>query len=91
MLSLLIQLLLGGIIGWIASIIMKTNAQMGIVYNILAGIVGSFLGFWIVNGVLDLGVNENIISISGFLSSVVGAVILIYLVKLIRKIIIRQN
>lgn len=42
--DLLITLIIGGIVGWIASILMKTNGQMGIVANVVVGIVGSFLG-----------------------------------------------
>jgi uncharacterized membrane protein YeaQ/YmgE (transglycosylase-associated protein family) len=42
--SLLVTIIIGGIIGWLASIIMKTNGQMGIIANVLVGIVGAFLG-----------------------------------------------
>lgn len=43
----LIQLLIGGVIGWLASIVMKTNAQMGVVANVVVGIVGSVLGYYV--------------------------------------------
>ena len=39
-------LIIGGIVGWLASIVMKTNAQMGLIANVLVGVVGSSLGFW---------------------------------------------
>ena len=52
--GIIIWLVVGGIVGWLASIIMKTNAQMGIIANVLVGIVGSWLGFWIA-GMLGLG------------------------------------
>ena len=45
--SWIISLIIGGIVGWLASIVMKTNAQMGLIANVLVGIGGSFLGFWI--------------------------------------------
>ena len=45
--DLIITLLIGGIIGWVASIVMKSDAQMGVLANILVGIVGSFLGHWL--------------------------------------------
>jgi uncharacterized membrane protein YeaQ/YmgE (transglycosylase-associated protein family) len=45
--SWVITLIVGGIVGWLASIIMKTNAQMGIVANVVIGIVGSLLGYWL--------------------------------------------
>ena len=44
--SWIISLIIGGIVGWLASIVMKTNAQMGLIANVLVGVVGSTLGFW---------------------------------------------
>lgn len=46
--GLISALILGGIVGWLASILMKTNAQMGIIANIAVGILGSALGHWLV-------------------------------------------
>ena len=54
--DIIITLIIGGIIGWLASMIMKTDAQMGLIANIVVGIVGSFLGFWIAG---QLGFAEN--------------------------------
>jgi uncharacterized membrane protein YeaQ/YmgE (transglycosylase-associated protein family) len=51
--DLIITLIVGGIIGWLASIIMKTNAQMGLLANVIVGIVGSLLGYWLA-GVLGI-------------------------------------
>jgi len=48
----IVTLIVGGVVGWLASILMKTNAQMGIIANIVVGIIGSSLGFWLA-GVLD--------------------------------------
>jgi len=45
--GILITLVIGGLIGWVASIVMKTNAQMGLIANIIVGIVGAFLGGWL--------------------------------------------
>ncbi|HEX9638656.1 MAG TPA: GlsB/YeaQ/YmgE family stress response membrane protein [Acidobacteriota bacterium] len=47
--SFIVTLIIGGIVGWLASILMKTNAQMGILANVIVGIVGSFLGVYIAN------------------------------------------
>ena len=47
--SLLLTLIIGGIVGWLASILMKTNAQMGILANVVVGIIGSFLGVAVAN------------------------------------------
>jgi uncharacterized membrane protein YeaQ/YmgE (transglycosylase-associated protein family) len=43
----IISLIIGGIVGWLASIVMKTNAQMGWIANVLVGVTGSILGFWL--------------------------------------------
>ena len=70
--NLIIQLIVGGIIGWLASIVMKTNAQMGMIANIVVGIVGASIGAWIA---AQLGLA------GGYLVSVIGAIVLIALLK----------
>jgi len=73
----IVTLIIGGIVGWLASIVMKTNAQMGLIANILVGIVGSVVGFWIAGklGVVTEG------GFVGFLIAIVGAVLLIFILK----------
>lgn len=75
--DLVITLVVGGIIGWIASIVMGTNHQMGVLANVLVGVVGSVLGLWLAR---VLGV-----SVAGgparWLASLVGAIILIGIVR----------
>jgi uncharacterized membrane protein YeaQ/YmgE (transglycosylase-associated protein family) len=75
--SLIISLIVGGIVGWLASIIMKTNAQMGWIANVLVGVIGSALGFWIAGllGVAPTG------GIGRFLISILGAVVLILILQ----------
>jgi uncharacterized membrane protein YeaQ/YmgE (transglycosylase-associated protein family) len=73
----IVTLIIGGVIGWLASMMMKTDAQMGILGNIIVGIVGSFLGFWLA-GVLGIGAGSQI---GAYLIAVVGAVVLIGLLK----------
>ena len=70
-------LILGGIVGWLASIIMKTNAQMGLVANVLVGIVGSSLGFWLA-GLLGLAA---VGGIARLVVAVIGAALLIFLLQ----------
>ena len=45
--GLIVTLIIGGIIGWLASIVMKTNAQMGLIANVLVGVVGASIGSWL--------------------------------------------
>jgi uncharacterized membrane protein YeaQ/YmgE (transglycosylase-associated protein family) len=71
----IITLIIGGIVGWLASIVMKTNAQMGLIANVLVGVVGSSLGFWIA-GLLGLEPSGGILR---FVVAVAGAALLIFI------------
>ena len=73
----IITLVIGGIIGWLASLVMKTDAQMGLIGNVVVGIVVSWLGFWLA-GVLGIGAGS---AIAGYIIAVVGAVVLIGILK----------
>jgi uncharacterized membrane protein YeaQ/YmgE (transglycosylase-associated protein family) len=75
--NLIISLIIGGIIGWLASIVMKTNAQMGWIANVLVGIVGSAIGFWVA-GLLGLAA---VGGIARFLVAIAGAVLLIVILQ----------
>jgi uncharacterized membrane protein YeaQ/YmgE (transglycosylase-associated protein family) len=70
-------LIIGGIVGWLASIVMKTDAQMGLVANVLVGIVGSFLGFWGA-GALGIAPTGGILR---FVVALVGALVLIFILR----------
>ena len=80
--GLIIWLIVGGVIGWLASIIMRTDAQQGILLNIVVGIVGAFIGGLIFN---RGNINEAPLSLTAFLVSLVGAVILLAIVNLVRR------
>ena len=79
----IITILVGALIGWLASIIMKTNAQQGAIANILVGIVGSLLGRWLFSDVLHIGgaTVAGAFSVMGLIWGIVGAVILIFILK----------
>jgi uncharacterized membrane protein YeaQ/YmgE (transglycosylase-associated protein family) len=68
---------MGGIIGWLASMIMKTNEQMGIIANIIVGVVGSLVGHWLA-GALGIAATG---SLGAFIVSLLGAVILIVVLR----------
>ena len=70
-------IVIGGIVGWLASIVMKTNAQMGIIANVVVGVVGSVLGYWLA-GLLGVPATSAVV---GYIISIVGAVILIAILK----------
>jgi len=73
----IITLIIGGIVGWLASIVMKTNAQMGIIANVIVGVIGSFLGFWIA-GLLGMAPTGGILR---FVVAFAGAVLLIFILR----------
>jgi uncharacterized membrane protein YeaQ/YmgE (transglycosylase-associated protein family) len=75
--SWIVTIIVGGVIGWLASLVMKTNAQMGIVANVIVGIVGSSIGFWLA-GLLGFAAYG---AIAQWAVAVAGAAILIYLLK----------
>lgn len=84
--NLVIWLVVGGVIGWLASLVMKTDAQQGIILNVVVGIVGAFLGGWLLSPLLGSGtVNQGDFSAMGLLVSFMGAIILLFLVNLIRR------
>ena len=80
--GLIIWLIVGGVIGWLASLIMRTDAQQGIILNIVVGIIGAFIGGWIFSGGT---INNAPLTLTSFLVSLVGAVILLAIVNLIRR------
>lgn len=77
--NFIIWLVVGGIVGWLASIVMKTNAQMGIIANIVVGVVGAAIGGWIA-GRLNLGGG----AVASFILAVIGAAVLIWILKLLK-------
>ena len=84
--NLLLWIIVGGIIGWIASIIMGTNAQQGILLNIVVGVVGAFLAGLLLTPLLGVGtINNSSLSLPSFIVSLGGAIILLAIVNLFRR------
>jgi uncharacterized membrane protein YeaQ/YmgE (transglycosylase-associated protein family) len=80
--GIIIWLIVGGVCGWLASLIMRTDAQQGIILNIVVGIVGAFIAGLLFGGGASL--NQRI-SIETFLYSLLGAVVLLAIVNLVRR------
>lgn len=80
--GLILWLVIGGVVGWLASIIMRTDAQQGIILNIVVGIVGAFIAGLIFSGG---SLNNQPLTIYTFLTSLLGAVILLAIVNLVRR------
>jgi uncharacterized membrane protein YeaQ/YmgE (transglycosylase-associated protein family) len=80
--GLILWLVVGGVVGWLASIVMRTDAQQGIFLNIVVGIVGAFLAGLIVSRGT---INNSPLTLYTFLTSLVGAIVLLAIVNLFRR------
>ncbi len=84
--NFIIWLIVGGVIGWLASILMKTDGQQGIILNVVVGIVGAMLGGWLISPMVGAGtINQDNFSLPALLVSFVGAAILLAIVNLFRR------
>ena len=87
MINFLIWIIAGAVIGWVASLIMKTNNRQGLIADIIVGIVGAFLGGYFLSPIFNAGtINEGDFSLPALLVSLGGAVILLAISKLFRTI-----
>lgn len=80
--GLIMWLIVGGVVGWLASLIMRTDAQQGIILNIVVGIVGAFLGGLILSGG---NINNAPLTLETFGVSLIGAIVLLGIVNLVRR------
>lgn len=81
MIGIIVWLIVGGVVGWLASLVMRTDAQQGILLNIVVGIVGAFLAGLLLGGG---SINEDI-NLMSILYSLLGAIVLLAIVNLIRR------
>ena len=84
--NFIIWLVIGGLIGWLASMVMRTDAQQGVVLNVVVGIVGALLGGWLISPLVGVPtINQNAFSLPAMLVSLVGAIIVLGIVNLFRR------
>ena len=84
--NFIIWLIVGGLIGWLASMLMRTNDQQGMFLNVVVGIVGAVLSGWLISPLVGVGtINQNNFSLPGLLVSFIGAAILLAIVNLFRR------
>ena len=86
MIDFIIWLVMGGIIDWLASLMMRTDGQQGILLNVIVGIIGAALGGWLISPLVGVGtINQGGFSIGALVVSFLGAVILLAIVNLVRR------
>lgn len=83
--GLIILLVVGGVLGWLASIVMRTDAQQGIFLNIVVGIVGAMLGGFLLTPFVGGGSITNGITAGSLIVSFLGALVLLAIVNLVRR------
>ena len=84
--NLIIWLVVGGLIGWVASMLMRTDAQQGVILNVVVGIVGAMIGGWLLAPMFGAGtINQNDFSLASLGISLLGAVILLAIVNIFRR------
>jgi len=85
MLGWIIALIVGGVAGWLASMVMNRNASMGIFWNIVVGIVGALIGNALAGPLLGVQGSIQEFSLTGFLIAIAGAVVLLAIVNLVQR------
>ena len=84
--NLIIWLVVGGLVGWVASLIMKTDGQQGLILNVVVGIVGAAAAGWLISPLVGVPtINQDQFSIGALLVSLIGALLLLAVVKLFRR------
>lgn len=88
--NIIIWLAIGGLVGWIASLVMRTDAQQGVFLNVVVGIVGAVIAGWLISPLVGVPtINQDALSIGAIVVSLIGAVILLAVVNLFRRSVTR--
>lgn len=84
MINLIIWLVMGGVVGWVASLIMRTDGQQGLFLNVIVGIVGAAIAGWVISPLLGIPtINQDVFSVGALVVSLIGAIILLAVVNLL--------
>ncbi len=80
--GLITTIVVGAVVGWLASIVTRTNDQVGCLWNVAIAIIGGVLGHWIAARVFDFSIRDGLVAI-GLLGGLLGAIILLFLLRLV--------
>lgn len=84
--NFILWIIIGGLIGWVASMIMRTNAQQGLLLNIVVGVIGALVAGWIISPLVGIPtINQDVFSLPALLVSLLGAIVLLGIVNLVRR------
>jgi uncharacterized membrane protein YeaQ/YmgE (transglycosylase-associated protein family) len=83
--NLIIYLIAGAIVGYIASRIMRTNSQQGLILDIVVGVIGAFLAGYFISPLLGIGTINDAITIPTMLVTLLGSVVLLWIFKMVRR------
>lgn len=83
--NLIIYLIAGAIVGYIASRIMHTNSQQGLLLDILVGVIGAFIAGYFISPLLGVGTINNAVTLPTMLVTLIGSVVLLWIVKMVRR------
>jgi uncharacterized membrane protein YeaQ/YmgE (transglycosylase-associated protein family) len=85
MINFIVWLIVGGLVGWIASMIMRTDAQQGVILNIVVGIIGAAIAGWLISPLVGVPSINQQFSVGAFVVSLLGAIVLLGIVNLFRR------
>lgn len=86
MINLIVWLIVGGLVGWVASMLMRTNGQQGLFLNVVVGIVGAALAGWLISPLVGVPtINQGAFSVGALVVSLLGGMLLLAVVNLIRR------
>jgi uncharacterized membrane protein YeaQ/YmgE (transglycosylase-associated protein family) len=83
--NLIIYLIAGAIVGYIASRIMHTNSQQGLLLDIVVGVIGAFIAGYFISPLLGVGTINEAITVPTMLVTLIGSVVLLWIVKMVRR------
>jgi uncharacterized membrane protein YeaQ/YmgE (transglycosylase-associated protein family) len=81
----IIAIIVGGVAGWLASIVMRRDASMGIFWNIIVGIIGALIGNVLAGALFNVNSNIQTFNLTGFIIAIVGAVVLLAIVNMVQR------
>ena len=81
----IIAIIVGGVAGWLASMVMARDASMGIFWNIVVGIIGALLGNFLAGALLGIEGTSQTFNLTGFIIAIVGAIVLLGIVNLVQR------